>query len=139
MFSIGVVGYSGAKFDEETAKTLLETALDLMENIYKNHGEFELVSGLTDMGIPAIAYRIADKKGWKLVGIACELADENPCYDVDEVIIEGKDWGSESQTFLNRLDVLIRAGGGPQSMDETEKAKKMKIPVYEFDLPEKGE
>jgi len=132
---IGVVGYSGAKFNEDIAKALLAIAFRVVE---ENHEakEYTLVSGLTDMGIPALAYRMADKNGWRTVGIACEKAHENPCYDVDEEIIEGKEWGDESKTFLNYIDVLVRIGGGKQSIKETETAKKKDIPVYEYDLPE---
>jgi len=135
MTSVGVVGYSGGKFNEDIAKALMAIALDVVEENHKDD-KYELVSGLTDMGIPAIAYRMADKRGWKTVGIACEKANENPCYDVDERIIKGKEWGDESPTFLARIDVLIRIGGGKQSIAETETTKKDKKPVYEYDLPE---
>jgi len=136
MISVGVVGYSGAKFDETIAKALMAIALDVVESNHKSD-KYELVSGLTDVGIPAIAYRMAEKRGWKLVGIACSKADEYDCYDVDEKIIEGEDWGDESKTFLDRIDVLIRIGGGKQSIEETETAKEKGIDVYEYDLPEK--
>lgn len=136
MTKIGVVGYSGPKFDETIAKALMEIALDMVEANHKDN-EYMLVSGLTDMGIPAIAYRSADKRGWKTMGIACEKADENPCYGVDEIIIEGTDWGDESETFLKNIDILVRIGGGKQSFEETEKAKQKKMWVYEYDLPEK--
>jgi len=136
MLSVGVVGYSGGKFNEDVAKALMAIALDVVEE-HNPSDKYELVSGLTDMGIPAIAYRMAEKREWKLVGIACSKADEYDCYDVDETIIEGDDWGQESKIFLDRLDVLIRIGGGKQSIEETEKAKKKGIPVYEYDLPEK--
>jgi len=136
MISVGVVGYSGGKFNEDIAKALMAIALDVVEENHKDD-KYELVSGLTDMGIPAIAYRMAGQRGWKTVGIACEKANENPCYDVDERIIEGKEWGDESTTFLKRLDVLIRIGGGKQSISETNCAKKKNIIVYEYDLLEK--
>ena len=137
MINIGVVGYSGGKFDEKIAKALMAIALDIVEENHPDK-EYALVSGFTDMGIPAIAYRMADKRDWRTVGIACSKADENPCYDVDESIIEGDDWGDESETFLNAIDVFVRIGGGKQSLEETEKAKSKKNikAVYEFDLPE---
>ena len=136
MLNIGVVGYSGAKFDEIIAKALMEIALDTVEANHKDK-DYMLVSGLTDMGIPAIAYRSADKRGWETMGIACEKAEEYDCYKVNQKIIEGKEWGDESATFLDNIDVLVRIGGGEQSLDETAKAKKKKLPVYEYDLPEK--
>ena len=135
MIRIGVVGYSGKKFNQIVAKALMEIVLDLVEEYHKDK-EYMLVSGLTDLGIPAIAYRSAKKRKWKTMGIACEKAEEYDLYPVDEKIIEGKDWGDESVTFLDNIDVLVRIGGGEQSMDEVEKAKKKNITVYEYDLPE---
>jgi len=138
MLSIGVVGFSDdKKFDKNIAKALVAIALDVAEENHKDK-EYELVSGLTDMGVPAIAYRMAKERGWKMVGIACSKAKENPCYDVDVEIIEGDKWGDESATFLDNIDVLIRVGGGKQSIEETKQAKKRKISVYEYDLPEKN-
>ena len=134
--NIGVVGYSGGKFDEDIAKALLAIALDVVE---ENHDakEYTLVSGYSDMGIPALAYRMAEKRGWKTMGIACKQAFDNPLYDVDDFIIEGDEWGDESEKFLKNIDLLIRVGGGKQSLEETERAKNKNLPVYEFDLPEK--
>jgi len=137
MMDIGVVGYSEAKFDENIAKALMAIALDIVETNHPSK-EYTLVSGLTDLGIPAIAYEMADKRGWKTMGIACEKAKDYECYDVDKELIVGKEWGDESATFLRKIDVLVRIGGGKQSMREVEVAKKSKAvkAVYEFDLPE---
>jgi hypothetical protein len=135
MINVGVVGYSGAKFNEDIAKALLAIGLDVVEENHEDK-EYALVTGLTDLGIPSLAYKAADKRGWKTVGIACAKANEYDCYNVDEKIIEGEDWGDESETFLKYIDVLLRIGGGEQSIEETEKAKEMGLDVYEFDLPE---
>ena len=134
MINIGVVGYSDKKFDTDIAKALLVIALDIVEKDHEDD-EYMLVSGLTDLGIPGLAYEMASKRGYKTMGVACEKAKDYDCYDVDEEIIEGKEWGDESKTFLSKLDVLIRIGGGDQSMEEVATAKGMKIPVYEYDLP----
>jgi nitrogenase molybdenum-iron protein alpha/beta subunit len=132
---IGVVGYSSAKFNEDVAKALIAISFDTVE---VEHGDDHIiVSGLTDLGIPALAYREAKKRGWKTKGIACKKAEEYDLYPVEETEIVGDDWGDESETFLNDIEVLIRIGGGEQSMDETQKAKDKKIPVFEYDLPEK--
>ena len=133
--NIGCVGYSSGKFNKKLGEALVGIAFKLIEEKYPSD-KYTLVSGYTDMGIPAIAYRLADKLGWETVGIACKKAEDNPCYEVDKVIIEGSDWGDESKTFLDYIDVLIRVGGGKQSIAETNTAKECKIPVYEFDLPE---
>ena len=133
MAKIGVVGYSGAKFNEDIAKALLAIAFDIID---KEFSDIEIVSGLTDIGIPGLAYEMADKRGWKTVGLSAKEAKEYDCYDVDEEIIVGEKFGEESEEFIKTIDALIRIGGGKQSMDETEKAKKKDIPVYEYDLPE---
>jgi len=136
MKRIGIVGFSGGKYNVKVAEALLELAIKLVEEYESKEGkDVSLVSGLTDMGIPGMAYRIAQKKGWKTVGIACEKAHENPCFPVDEEIIVGKEWGDESETFLDSIDVVIRVGGGAQSFEEVKKAKDKGIKAYEYDLP----
>ena len=137
MTNIGVVGYSGAKFDKTIAEALMAIAFDEVEVNHPDE-EYMVVSGLTDLGIPSIAYNMAKKRGWKTMGVACSEAKEYDCFPVDEEIIEGDEWGDESATFLKQLDVFIRIGGGNQSLEETEsayKSKKIKA-VYEYDLSE---
>ena len=133
---VGLVGYSDAKYDEGIAKTLILIAMDLVED---NHeaDEYKLVSGLTDLGIPGLGYKLAEKTGWKTVGFSAKEAKEYKCFPVDEEIIVGEKFGSESTAFINYIDVLIRIGGGKQTFDEVKMAKERGIAVYEFDLPEK--
>lgn len=133
--NVGLVGYSGAKFNEEQGKALVELALEIIKDNYSAK-EYALVSGLTDIGIPAIGYRVASKMGWKTVGIACSEANEYDCYPVDEEIIEGDNWGDESAAFIKYIDILVRVGGGKQSMSETADAKDNGMVTLEFDLPE---
>lgn len=127
---IGVIGYSAQKFDNAIAKQYLEEAL--LPYKYEN---VELVSGLTDTGISSIAYRLADSFGWKTVGIACSKASSYTCYPVDRKQIIGNDWGDESSAFLDQLDLLIRIGGGEQSMKEVQDAKRLGIECIEYELP----
>lgn len=135
MIRVGVAGYSAKKFDYSLASTLLAVAFKLVEDIFKDEKEFSCVSGLTDIGIPALAYRYAKKKGWRTVGIACKKAYEDKCFDVDEKKIVGDNWGDESETFLDNIDVFIRVGGGKQSMEEEAKARKRGLTVLVYDLP----
>jgi len=132
MLKIGVVGYSDKKFDKEKARMLLTEAID--EAIKNTQEEIAIVSGLTDIGIPAIAYRIAQERKYFTVGIACEKAYDFKLFKVDEEIIVGKDWGEESPTFLKYIDCLIRIGGGEQSLKETALAKRIGISVIEKEL-----
>ena len=125
---IGVIGYSAQKFDEEQGKKLILRGLsDLGVQGYDI-----IVSGLTNLGIPKLAYEIATEWGMRTVGISCKLAKDHDCFSVDEEIIVGDNWGDESETFLNYIDALIKVGGGKQSEEEYKKFNKIK---YEYDLP----
>jgi len=127
---IGIVGYSGQKFDSFDATNILMEAL--MDRQKKHPEGCVVVSGYTDLGIPAIAYRVAKKLGMDTMGIACKKAYENPRYPCDEVLIEGDDWGDESSVFLGNIDEMIKVGGGKQSQAEF---KSYEGPKEEFDLP----
>jgi len=136
MKNIGVVGYSDDKvFSHDIAKALLAIAFDVVSEDLKSD-DYALVSGLTNMGVPKLAYEMAEKRGWKTVGLSAKEAKEYDCFPVDEEIIVGEHFGDESKEFIDYIDCLIRVGGGEQSMKETEMAKKKDIPVYEYDLPE---
>jgi len=115
---VGVVGFSSSDFDADRAKVLLEGCLTTLEAM--DPGNCDLVSGLTDMGVPGIAYQVATNLKWRTVGYACEKANEHPCFEVDEKNIVGSEWGDESETFLANIDVLVKVGGGPQSQKEFE-------------------
>jgi hypothetical protein len=125
---IGVIGYSAQKFDEEQAKKLILLGLEKVKAKKGDH----LVSGLTNLGIPKLAYEIATNMGLITVGIACKLANDYDLFPVDIKIIKGDKWGDESETFLNYIDTLIKVGGGPQSEKEYEK---FKGPKFKFELP----
>jgi len=124
---IGIIGYSSQKFDEEQAKKLILLGL---EKVKAKKGDY-LVSGLTNLGIPKLAYEIATKIGLKTVGIACKLANDYELFPVNKKIIVGNNWGDESGTFLNYIDCLIKIGGGEQSEKEY---KQFKGDKFEFKL-----
>jgi len=136
MLNVGVVGYSGAKFDESIAKALLILAFDIVESDNKSD-EYAVVSGCSDMGIPGLAYEEADKRGWETVCLSAEEVKQYDCYDTDKEMYFGEKFGDESEEFVKFIDCLVRIGGGKQSMEETEMVKKANKPVYEYDLPEK--
>ena len=133
MINVGLVGYSAQKFDEDIAKDLIREAFDWVENEFEGKS-FCVISGLTDLGIPALGYREADKRGWETAGVAPEEAKQYDCYDVDEEIIVGKKFGDESDKFLSMLDVLVKIGGGKQSKAEFKKAQEMNIKTWEGEL-----
>lgn len=134
---IGVVGYSAAKFDVDKARVLVDVGLDYFVNKAPMSGA-TIVSGLTDLGIPGLAYRYAQRKCIRTVGIACSKASEYECFPVDEKIIVGDEWGDESATFLSNIDCLLRVGGGKQSHEEVDRFRKLKpnALIVELGLPE---
>lgn len=130
---IGVTGYLTQKFDTDKAERSIREAYDALESEF-SYVTKSIISGLTDLGIPALAYREAKTRGWKTVGIACSKAREHICFPVDEKVIVGDEWGDESSTFLNNIDVLIRIGDGKQALRETDDAKALGKKVLEYDL-----
>ena len=131
---IGVVGYSPpTQFDENKARRALNRIFDRIAG-NADGKDIAVVSGLTDVGVPSIAYHTAKERGWRTVGVACSKASEHKCFPVDEQIIVGDDWGDESETFLGKCDILIRVGGGKQSHTEATAFKAQGGTVYEFNL-----
>eukprot|EP01112_Ceratiomyxa_fruticulosa_P015913 TRINITY_DN4757_c1_g1_i2.p1 TRINITY_DN4757_c1_g1~~TRINITY_DN4757_c1_g1_i2.p1 ORF type:complete len:160 (-),score=23.31 TRINITY_DN4757_c1_g1_i2:73-552(-) len=131
---VGFVGFSSSQgYNEEEARGIVQTVFyDLNKGLKEGqYSSIEIVSGYTAVGIPLLAYEEASKRGWKTVGIACSLASDFKCYPCDEVVIKGKNWGDESSVFLDRIDMLIKVGGGKQSQTEY---KNFKGPKLEFSL-----
>ena len=133
---IGIVGYSPpSRFDESEARRMLIDAYNKIESGFPDRQK-SAVSGLTDTGVSSLAYREAVNREWRTVGIACKKAYGLEWFPVDEEpIIVGENWGDESQTFLDYIDVLIRVGGGNQSMREAAETKRRGKLVFEYELP----
>jgi hypothetical protein len=122
-FRLGVVGFSRPSFDQSAAAALLATAIpDMLARHGATAATAELVSGLTDQGVPALAYRAAAALGLRTVGLSARQALRVAAgrYPVDELVISGTRFGDESPLFIARIDALIRIGGGPQSRHEVE-------------------
>ena len=126
VMKIGVVGFSRNQFDKKTAKTILES---IFQKIAHKHNEkvIEIVSGYTNMGIPKIAYEIANQMNMLTVGFSAQqaLKVKSGVYPVDKVILEGEKFGDESHAFVQYIDGLIRIGGGKQSRHEVELFKQL--------------
>ena len=123
---VGVVGFSSGEFDKEIAIDLIHQVFDVIKkSIYGD--SIEIVSGLTNMGIPGLAYEAAVRHGFATTGIACSRAENYDCFPCDTTIIVGDDWGDESETFLENIDVLYKFGGGPQSLKEFNAFKHGKV------------
>ncbi|MFT7687801.1 MAG: hypothetical protein ACI9FB_003158 [Candidatus Azotimanducaceae bacterium] len=125
---IGVVGFSSHNIDESLASRCLRTSFIELIKVNAHNGKpgeaatIEIVSGLTNIGVPKLAYQIADAENYFKVGISAQQAHEVDCgcYPVDKEIIVGRIFGDESETFIEYIDYLVRVGGGQQSHRETE-------------------
>jgi SLOG cluster4 family len=137
ILNVGVIGFYIQKFDESEARDALENILDDLEEEYILSNEFKdiiIVSGLTNMGIPKVAYDLADERSYETIGIAPEEARGMKHAEVDQIIFVGEKFGDESETFIDAIDVLIKLGGGKQSEKEATMADEEDIPVIEYDF-----
>jgi hypothetical protein len=143
---VGVVGYSATDFDEARGEALVREALD--EATAGHDGPVAVVSGLTRLGVPGIAYDVAEERdadpeapAHRTVGIACEKAADFECHDADATRIVGEEWGDESPAFLASIDALVRVGGGEQATAEARQARRFlgEDAVVERDLPSLAE
>jgi len=122
-------------FEDKVRALIINSYMNILEQ-YKGYDEYVLISGATNIGSVKIAYEEAEKLGWTIKGIACELEKKYetfPDLKDEDVIIVGKTWGDESYLFEHSVDVLVRVGGGEQSLKETEHIKKLGIKVFEYD------
>lgn len=125
---IGFIGYSGQEFDENKAREIIE---EIFKQLSKDS---VIVSGATNLGIPKLAYEKANKLGMKTIGVMCEKGHDYELAKLDNLIIKGKEWGEESDTFLSMIDTLYKIGGGEQSEKEFKKAKQIGIATFEFKI-----
>jgi hypothetical protein len=132
---IGIAGYSGKKFSEGVAKNMIQKDFNYLSDKYSDR-EVVIVSGLTNIGIPALAYACAASMGFFTMGIACSKAKDYECFECDYVNIVGNNWGEESESFLNIITELYTYGGGSQTKEEIVKAEARGIEVYERMLEE---
>lgn len=112
---IGVVGYSARKFDQTAARAELKRIFtEEMETREADPRRIEIVSGLTNLGVPKIAYELATEMGMKTVGISASraLTSDAGTFPVDKQIIVGQNYGDESEEFVGYIDVLARIGEG---------------------------
>lgn len=117
---IGIVGYSSHNIDEQLGFALLDKMISRIVANHSGRDPIEIVTGLTNIGIPKLAYQIADLNHYQKIGISAQQAYEVSCgvYPVDKEIIVGEKFGDESQVFVAYIDYLIRVGGGKQSASE---------------------
>ena len=121
VLKIGIVGFSSPYFDQQHAHQILEEVFSALKQ--KHIGkEIQIISGYTNMGVPKIAYQLADKMGFTTVGFTARqaLKVKSGLYPVKQAIIIGERFGDESEAFIKHIDGLIRVGGGQQSRREVQ-------------------
>ena len=119
---IGIAGFSGKKFNTDIAINMIARDFLRLKEVYEDK-QIWIVSGLTNIGIPAIAYKLAVTHGFKTMGIACKLAKDYECFECNTQRIVGQNWGDESQTFLNTIQELYCYGGGSPNRRGSYKSK----------------
>lgn len=138
--NVGFVGYSAGKFDEAEAQKIIDEIFDKLQGACEEgqllKDTIAVVSGATYMGIPAMIYDKASELGIKTIGVMCKDGYDCDLFPCDEVYAIGDNWGDESETFINMIDIMFRIGGGPQSLKEVQDAKQKGISVIEYELPE---
>ena len=123
---IGFIGYSDTKFDINKANGIINKIKDYISL------DDEIVSGATLYGIPKLVYKALSDN--KTIGIMCKDGYNYPLYSCDVIYAIGDNWGDESEFLMDYIDVLIKIGGGKQSIKELQMAKNKGIPTYEFEL-----
>jgi len=131
MKSIGFIGYSAMKFDENEAKKIIKNIFASFDD----NEEYAIVSGATNMGIPKLVYEEANRhENMSLIGVMCKDGYTCELYPCDTIIAVGENWGDESETFIDLIEELYKIGGGPQSEKELKMALDAGLPTYEFKL-----
>ena len=122
---LGVVGFCDNQRLTENKVTydevydLVATFIgDYIEECACNGESLVIVSGLTTVGICGIIYELASEYGLETVGIAPEESLQYDSFDVDVEIITGINFGDESETLVDYVDVILNVLGGEQSNNE---------------------
>jgi hypothetical protein len=113
----GSGGYGGFVF------TMVTCMQNLARKKYGNDVVFELVFGLTDVGInQCIHYHATDSRNpfgaVKTIGFGYSNMSFSKCLSVDEKYIIGTECGDESEAFVDYIDMLLKIGGGDKEAKE---------------------
>jgi hypothetical protein len=141
---IGFIGSVRPDFNHEIARTYIDEVMEKIIDAYeKKKGTYtiEIVSGLTNQGVPKLVYEYADKMKYPTIGFAPSRIHQIRAgmYPVTKQIIIGTNFGDESAQFLEYIDILVRIGGGPQSHMEVSEFKKLypkniSTTLFEYEL-----
>lgn len=113
---IGVIGYGSRIFNVKHARRLLEFAIDTALAQAENVTSVEIVTDLIFDGVPAIAYTLAEERGYRCAGYSCELSRYYGLYPADRCVVVGVSWADARAAMLDNIDVLIRIGGDNEAL-----------------------
>lgn len=135
LYKIGVVGFLDEdKIHPDTTK-LLEKLVNQLCEMDVSKTSFCFVGGYTNIGINRILYNCCKANGVLIGAICSGKHKEYECWpNVDYLEVVGYEWGDESETFVNSVDMIIRIDGGAQSHSEILMAKEKDMVTEEFDL-----
>lgn len=135
LYKIGVVGFSDENKMHPDTYTLLANLIKQICETDVKKNSFVFVGGYTNTGINRILYDCCKTNGVLIGAICSGKHKEYECWpDVDYLEVIGNEWGDESESFVNSLDLIIRIDGGEQSHSEILMAKEKDLQVEEFDL-----
>ena len=134
----GVKGLAPFLLDQAAhLATLAADARKLFEaklvELKARHGDKLVVSsGATMEGVPKIVYEVCEAHGIAAMGVTSEKAANYRLGKMQYLVIEGKDWGDESRTFIQSSDEIVMIGGGGQAKREAIAAATEGTPVTIF-------
>ena len=83
-------------------------------------------------GVPKLVYEACQSLGIAAMGVTSEKAADYELGKMEYLIVEGKDWGDESKTFIDTSDEILVIGGGGQAKREAIAAGSEGKPVTVF-------
>lgn len=132
-FKIGIVGEIDFESEKDAARLLLRHAINMAIMEEGGGRPVEIVTGLVNEGIPALAFELALERKYKTAGISTEEAWDYEWLPVDQCVLDCLQWGEQRMLFRNYIHALVRIGGGKQPLEDVAAVRKTGKPVYEFD------
>ncbi|MDD5456229.1 MAG: hypothetical protein PHV30_04265 [Candidatus Margulisbacteria bacterium] len=113
---LGFAGNSGRKTDVGRHKLILSSLM--LNTNPKYHDLLENVSGMTAIGGVKSFYEVSNEMNISSSGIMSSKGIGYKLANTQRMIVWGSEWGSESEVFLQSIDILLILGGGGQTATE---------------------
>jgi len=135
--NIGVVGYSSDQIDATAAHTLLQASFQQLVAQQMGNAPIRIISGLTNIGVPKLAYQIAHQLGYQTVGISAQRALKVNCgiYAVDEQLIVGLEFGDESACLLTPSTISCASAAASRATMKSSYLRSNVVPLVATSIP----